>query len=201
MGATWRIVHSVGRSDAPTDDPPSIPTPLFVLSSLGPCTRHNMCVCVRVCVRVRLTSAHRTRVMGARTPPIRDFSVVKARLISTHPIRDVRSRGSFVARARRASSRQNTTRHDDDVYRYEHPMRGQGARDTTDRVCSRTHASSPARSRRRTRAPIARMDWRRRGLGRGCVDAMGFASRARGGACGRDAIARCARRRWMCDIF
>ena len=23
------------------------------------------------------------------------------------------------------------------------------------------------------------MDWRRRGLGRGCVDAMGFASRAR----------------------
>ena len=77
MGATWRIhVHSVGRSDAPTDDPPSIPTPLFVLSSLGPCTRHNMCVCVRVCVRVRVTSAHRTRVMGARTPPIRDFSVV-----------------------------------------------------------------------------------------------------------------------------
>jgi hypothetical protein len=173
MGATWRIVHSVGRSDAPTDDdPPSIPTPLC--GRLYAHVRVIICVCVCVCVRVRVTSAHRTRVMGARTPPIRDFSVVKARLISTHN-RDVtcgrEGRSSPAHDAR--SSRQNTTRHDDDVYRYEHPMRGQGARDTTDRVCSRTHASSPARSRRRTRAPIARMDWRRRGLGRGCVDAMG----------------------------
>ena len=178
------IVHSVGRSDAPTDDPPSIPTPLFVRSSLGPCTRHNMCVCVRVCVRVRVTSAHRTRVMGARTPPIRDFSVV-SRVLSPPTQYATCGLGARVVRRPRTrrASRQNTTRHDDDVYRYEHPMRGQGARDTTDRVCSRTHASSPARSRRRTRAPIARMDWRRRGLGRGCVDAMGFASRARGGAC------------------
>ena len=183
MGATWRINCPFGRSDAPTDDPPSIPTPLFVLSSLGPCTRHNMCVCACVCVRVRLTSAHRTRVMGARTPPIRDFSVV-SRVLSPPTQYATCGRAGRSSPAHDARHpRQNTTRHDDDVYRYEHPMRGQGARDTTDRVCSRTHASSPARSRRRTRAPIARMDWRRRGLGRGCVDAMGFASRARGGAC------------------
>ena len=113
MGATWRINCPFGRSVGRTDGrPPLLPTPLFVRSSLGPCTRHNMCVCVRVCVRVRVTSAHRTRVMGARTPPIRDFSVVKARLISTHPIRDVRSRGSFPSSPAHDARRRGRTRHD-----------------------------------------------------------------------------------------